>query len=132
MELKYEYHGNFKRTGKFLDTAKQLKGLYICSVAGKEGVAALEKATPKDTGKTANNWYYEVEDTKDGFKVTWCNANVHNGANIAILLQYGHGTKQGGFVEGTDYINPALKPVFDNIAEKAFKNLIGGVVRNVI
>lgn len=132
MELEFSYKGNWGKSATFLNTAKRLKALAICNNVGKEGLAALEKATPKRTGKTAANWYYDVEETKDGYKVTWCNANVKEGSNIALLLQRGHATRSGAYVEGVDYINPALRPVFENIGIKALKNMLGGVVQHVI
>lgn len=90
---------------------------------GREGVAALSSATPVDTGLTASSWYYEVERTKGSAKITFYNSNVHRGINIAIILQYGHGTGTGGWVEGRDYINPAIQPIFNRIAENAWKEV---------
>lgn len=90
---------------------------------GREGVAALSSATPVDTGLTASSWYYEVERTKGTAKITFYNSNVHRGINIAIILQYGHGTGTGGWVEGRDYINPAIQPIFNRIAENAWKEV---------
>lgn len=90
---------------------------------GKEGVAALASATPVDTGLTANSWYYEVERNKQSAAITFYNSNVHKGICIAIILQYGHGTGNGGWVEGRDYINPAIQPIFDRIAENAWKEV---------
>lgn len=90
---------------------------------GSEGVAALASATPIDTGLTSESWYYEIERTSGATKITFCNSNVHRGIPIAIILQYGHGTRNGGYVQGRDYINPALRPIFDKIAEKAWKEV---------
>ena len=90
---------------------------------GNEGVAALASATPVDTGLTANSWYYEVERNRGSAAITFYNSNVHRGINIAIILQYGHGTGNGGWVEGRDYINPAIQPIFDKIADNAWKEV---------
>ena len=90
---------------------------------GLEGVAALASATPVDTGLTAKSWYYEIERSSGAAKITFCNSNIQRGIPIAIILQYGHGTRNGGYVQGRDYINPALRPIFDKIAEKAWKEV---------
>lgn len=90
---------------------------------GREGVAALASATPVDTGLTSKSWYYEIERESGSVKITFCNSNVQRGIPIAIILQYGHGTRNGGWVQGRDYINPALHPIFDEIAEKAWKEV---------
>lgn len=90
---------------------------------GAEGVAALASATPVDTGLTANSWYYEVERKRGSASITFYNSNVHRGINIAVILQYGHGTGNGGWVEGRDYINPAIQPIFDKIVENAWKEV---------
>lgn len=88
---------------------------------GAEGVAALSAATPKDTGETANAWTYEIIQTKTSYSIIWGNTHIEGGRPIAILLQYGHGTGTGGFVQGRDYINPALRPIFDRFADEAWK-----------
>jgi hypothetical protein len=90
---------------------------------GKEGVAALASATPVDTGLTANSWYYEIERGRGTASITFYNSNVQRGICIAIILQYGHGTGTGGWVEGRDYINPAIQPIFDRLAENAWKEV---------
>lgn len=90
---------------------------------GKEGVAALASATPVDSGLTANSWYYEVEKGRGSATITFYNSNVQNGILIAIILQYGHATGTGGWVAGRDYINPAIQPVFDKIAENAWREV---------
>nr|DAH12804.1 MAG TPA: type I neck protein [Caudoviricetes sp.] len=84
---------------------------------GQMGVDALAAATPKDTGKTAGSWYYDIGIDTNGLKITWRNSNENKGVNIAIILQYGHGTRNGGYVKGIDYINPALKSVFSDLAD---------------
>ena len=90
---------------------------------GREGVKALESATPVDTGLTARSWYYEIKKTNGSVSISFYNSNIQNGIPIAIILQYGHGTGTGGWVEGRDYINPAIQPIFDKIAEKAWKEV---------
>ena len=90
---------------------------------GREGVAALASATPVDTGFTAKCWYYEIERKRNRVSITFYNSNIQNGIPIAIILQYGHGTGTGGWVEGRDYINPAIQPIFDKIAQNAWKEV---------
>ena len=90
---------------------------------GQKGVDALAAATPKDTGKTAESWVYQIEQTGSGWAIVWSNTNVYRGINIAIILQYGHGTGTGGYVQGRDYINPAIQPIFDEMVEKIWKEL---------
>jgi hypothetical protein len=88
---------------------------------GSEGVAALTAATPKDTAETANSWYYEILQDETSYSIIWGNTKIIDGRPIAILLQYGHGTGTGGFVQGRDYINPALAAIFDRFADEAWK-----------
>lgn len=90
---------------------------------GEEGVRALEASTPKDTGLTASSWYYDIEQTRDTVTINWKNRNVNKGVLIAAVIQYGHGTGTGGYVNGIDYINPAMRPVFQKIAEDAWKEV---------
>ena len=116
--------GDFKKTESFLNRAQQVKIKQILDNYGKLGVQALANATPKDTGKTANSWSYEVSVKDGGSSITWSNSNTNKGVNIAVLLQYGHGTRNGGYVKGRDYINPALQPIFDEIANTAWKEVI--------
>lgn len=91
---------------------------------GQRGCDALAKATPIDSGETARSWTYEIEQNKDGYAIYWLNSHENKGVNIAIILQYGHGTGTGGYVEGIDYINPALRPVFQNIADEAWREMM--------
>lgn len=120
-----KHRGDFKKTDNFL--AKILKRDYrsVLNKYGQEGVTALSKATPYDTGLTANSWYYDIEETNTGLRIYWKNSNVNKGANVAVILQYGHGTGTGGYVEGVDYINPALKPVFQKIADGVWSEVMG-------
>ena len=90
---------------------------------GQRGVNALAAATPKDTGLTAASWYYEVERTDNDLAIYWKNSNTNNGVNIAVILQYGHGTNGGGYVRGIDYINPALRPIFEEIANDVWEEV---------
>ena len=119
------YKGDFKKTRNFLKQLQRRSYLSDLDRFGRQGVDALARATPKDTGETAASWRYEIVSDQNGVRIVWCNRHVHEGANIALLLQYGHGTRNGGYVEGIDYINPALKPVFDRIAEQAWKEVCG-------
>lgn len=117
--------GNFKKTDSLL--AKILKRDYVTVLTkyGQLGVEALRGATPVDTGLTANSWSYEIVEDSSGVKIYWKNSNIVKGVPIAVILQYGHGTGTGGYVEGTDYINPALKSVFKKIADAAWKEVVG-------
>lgn len=121
--IKVKQRGNFKKVNIFFDkilTASQYKNL---EVYARKGVEALQVATPKDTGVTANSWYYEITNTKNGISIEWKNSNTNEGYNIALLIQYGHGTRDGHYVAGIDYINPALKPIFDEIADNAWREV---------
>jgi len=113
--------GDFKHTEGFFKRVKEKKYYAALNEAGRKGVAALKQTTPKDTGLTANSWSYTIELNDTGARIIFENSNVKKGyANVAILLEYGHATRNGGWVEGTDYINPALKPVFEEIADKVW------------
>lgn len=100
---------------KWLTQVKNKKLRDVLATAGIRGVAALQANTPVGTGKTAASWQYKVKQTKRGVKIVWYNTNIVSKVPIAIILQYGHGTRQGGYVQGKDYINPAMKPIFDEI-----------------
>lgn len=115
--------GDFSRTEKFLERIKQLVKLGKFDAYGKLGVEALKEATPVDTGKTANSWTYEIEHRIGKTILSWSNTNVNDGTVIAVILQYGHATGWGSYVQGTDYINPAMRPVFDKIADDAWKEV---------
>ena len=110
-------------TEKFLEDLKKIHIRDILSKYGDIGVTVLSAATPKDSGKTAASWGYEIEDHGDSWSVYWTNDNINKGVNIAMILQYGHGTGTGGYVAGRDYINPAIAPVFDQIADDAWKEV---------
>jgi hypothetical protein len=121
--ITFVQQGDFKRTTSFLERCKDIVGVGILNKYGKQGVQALSKATPVLTGKTADSWTYEIKRSSGSAAIVWSNTNVNNGVNIAVILQYGHGTKNGGYVRGVDYINPAMKPIFDKIAEEAWKEV---------
>lgn len=121
--ITFHHKGDFKKTIKFLNAISPLPIKMILDKYGKMGVSALAAATPVDTGKTADSWTYEIEMSKDSYTISWLNTNVNNHVNIALILQYGHGTRNGGYVSGRDYINPALQPVFDQIAEEAWQEV---------
>ena len=121
--ITFRHKGDFSKTAKFLERAKHAVRLSDLDRFGREGVAALASATPVDSGLTARSWYYEIVYTKSGAKITFNNSNIQNGVPIAIILQYGHGTGTGGWVEGRDYINPAIQPVFDRIADDAWREV---------
>lgn len=116
----FRQKGNFRNSETFLRKASRLNINQILERYAKEGVEALREATPKNTGITANSWYYKIERSNDRIAIVWSNSNIVNGVPIAVILQYGHGTRNGGYVEGIDYINPAMKPIFDRIAERAW------------
>ncbi len=117
-------HGNFKHLDNFFERAKE--GLYISKLDeyGRKGVEALQAATPVDTGMTANSWYYTIERTRNSVSLSFYNSNVHNGVPIAIILQTGHATRDGGWVEGIDYINPSIRPLFEELANNMWKEVI--------
>lgn len=111
---------------KWLTKVKNRKLRDVLATAGDRGVAALRANTPVGTGKTANSWQYKVKQTKRGVKIVWYNTNVVSKVPIAIILQYGHGTRQGGYVQGRDYINPAMKPIFDEIDRMVGRAIANG------
>lgn len=112
--------GSWEKTQRFLRRCRRLDVRKVLEAYGQEGVDALAAATPKDTGKTAASWGYKIETRTDGVAIVWTNANIVEGVPIAVILQYGHGTRNGGYVEGIDYINPTMRPIFEKIAQRAF------------
>ena len=121
MRVKFEVSGGFTKTERFLNRMKRREYLNVLDEFGRDGVQALRNATPVDSGATAEAWDYEIKRTRNYTEIVWTNSNIHDGVPIAVILQYGHGTGTGGYVQGRDYINPAIRPVFDKIAEKAWK-----------
>lgn len=118
-----KHSGNFKNTETFLRRASRINVRNILEKYAREGVNALASATPVESGLTASSWGYEINYSKNSYSIIWTNDNVVNGVPIAIILQYGHATKNGGFVQGRDYINPAIRPIFDKIAEELWKEV---------
>ena len=121
--ISFRQKGDFSKLNRYLQRVKEVARLSILDKYGREGVAALSSATPVDTGKTAASWYYDIKINKESASITFNNSNIQNGVPIAIILQYGHGTRNGGWVEGRDYINPVIQPIFDKIAEEAWKEV---------
>ena len=121
--ITFRQKGDFSKLTRFLERAKEAIKLGDLDKYGREGVAALASATPKDTGKTAESWYYEITNQNGVASINFNNSNVTNGVPIAIILFYGHGTRNGGYVEGRDYINPAIQPIFDKIAKNAWEEV---------
>lgn len=115
--------GDFVNLTRYLEKTKRGAKITDLERYGKEGVNALMSATPVDTGNTANSWNYKIERNSGSIAISFYNTNIQNGVPIAIILQYGHGTRNGGWVEGRDYINPAIQPIFDKIAENAWKEV---------
>ena len=116
----FRQKGDFSKTTKFLTKLKQNVDISTFEKYGKKGVAALASATPVDSGLTANSWYYKIEKTNDSISLLFCNSNIQNGVPIALSLQCVHGTRNGGWVQGRDYINPAIQPIFDQIVKEAW------------
>ena len=116
----FKQKGDWKKTRKFLKRCSNLQLNDLLDQYGKEGMEALARATPKDTGKTAASWSYAVHKSDGRITITWSNSNIVDGVPIAVILQYGHGTRNGGYVEGVDYINPAMRPIFERIAQRAW------------
>ena len=121
--ISFRQKGDFSKLTSYLEKVKEAVKVGDLDRYGKEGVAALESATPKDSGLTASSWYYEIKHGVDSVTISFHNTNFNKGVPIAIILQYGHGTGNGGWVEGRDYINPALRPIFDRIANNAWKEV---------
>lgn len=121
--ISFRQKGDFSKLNKYLERVKETVKLGDLDKYGREGVAALSSATPTDTGLTASSWYYEIKRQNGSVSIIFNNSNINDGVPIAIILQYGHGTRGGGWVEGRDYINPAIQPLFDRIAEEAWREV---------
>lgn len=119
----FRQKGDFSKTVKYFQKLKNANIIRILEKYGQEGVAALSSATPVDTGLTASSWYHKVEVKDDSATLLFCNSNVNKGIPIAIILQYGHGTGTGGWVQGRDYINQAIQPIFDKIVKHAWEEV---------
>lgn len=123
MKVGVKHKGDWEKTAKYLKQAKKLSPMEILEKYGEIGVQALFDATPKDTGLTAASWYYKIDKTNDGYVISWNNSNVNNYVNIALILQYGHATRAGTYVCGVDYINPAMKEVFDKLSIEIWREV---------
>ena len=121
--IKFTQRGSFNNTERYLRRQKTSNISQILNKYGAIGVTALSTATPVDSGLTAASWYYEVVERSGYYSIRWFNRNRQNGSNVAILLQYGHGTRNGGYVQGRDYIMPAIRPVFDQILAEVEKEV---------
>ena len=121
--ISIEQKGDFKALTAYLKKVNKNTKIDILDKYGQEGVCLLSKATPVRSGKTANSWYYKIERSKNSVSLNFYNSNVNKGVPIAIILQYGHGTRNGGWVQGRDYINPAIQPLFNKLAQEAWKEV---------
>lgn len=121
--ISFRQQGDFHKLTNYLERVKESVHLGILDKYGREGVAALASATPVESGLTATSWYYKIEQQKGSATLTFYNSNIQNGVQIAIILQMGHGTRNGGWVQGRDYINPVIQPLFDKIAREAWREV---------
>lgn len=121
--IRFKQKGDFSKVTRYYKKVGRAAKFSDLDKYGKRGVEALAKATPVKTGMTASSWYYEITNENGSAKISFCNSNIQNGVLIAIILQYGHGTNHGGWVQGRDYINPAIQPIFDEIANDAWKEV---------
>lgn len=121
--ISFSHKGDFSKVTRYLERLKNAARLGILDKYGREGVAALASATPVDTGLTASSWSYDIEHGQGSATISFHNSNIQNGVPIAVILQFGHGTGTGGWVQGRDYINPAIQPLFDKIANDAWREV---------
>lgn len=121
--ITFRHKGDFRNTERFLSAAKKQNFRPILERYGIRGVGVLTEFTPKDTSNTAHSWRYEISSTRGGFKIYWTNDNIVDGVPVVILLQYGHGTRGGTFVQGRDFINPAMAPIFQELADNLWKEV---------
>ena len=121
--ITFRQKGDFSKTSRYFERLKEAAKLGMLDKYGREGVAALASATPTETGLTASSWTYEIERKGNSVSIVYKNSNINKGVPIAVILQYGHGTGTGGWVQGRDYINPAIQPVFDKIANEAWREV---------
>ena len=121
--IKFKQKGDFSRTTKYFQKAEKAARLPDLDRFGEIGVSALSTATPIDSGRTANSWSYKITRTRQTTTIGFYNDNVQQGVPIAIILQYGHATGNGGYVQGRDYINPSIQPVFDKILDDAWREV---------
>jgi hypothetical protein len=123
--ITFKHGGNFNNVEKFLSKDRDAQYRAILNRYGQIGVNALVSVTPVDTGITSESWRYEITSIKGGYVIIWSNIHVVDGINIAAIVQYGHGTRSGGYIQGRDYINPVMKPIFDKIADDLYKEVTG-------
>ena len=121
--ISFRQKGDFSKLTRYLERVKNVVKIGDLDKYGREGVAALSSATPVDSGLTASSWYYKIEHKSGSATISFHNSNINEGVPIAVILQYGHGTRNGGWVQGRDYINPAIRPIFDKIADNAWKEV---------
>lgn len=121
--IRFKHSGNFNNTERLFKQARNARHLRILEKYGQAGVEALASMTPTESGKTASSWGFEIVPTRRGYSIFWTNDNINDGVNIALILQYGHGTGTGGYVQGIDYVNPAIRPIFNTIANEAWKEV---------
>lgn len=121
--ISFETKGDFKSFNSWVERTRGIFNASYLDKYGQMGIDALQAATPKDSGLAASSWVYTIERTKNGSSIVWSNTDIEGGCNVAILLQYGHATKNGGWVKGIDYINPALRPIFEKIADDAWREV---------
>ena len=121
--IRFRHKGDFSKLTRYFERVKETAKIGVLDKYGKAGVAALSSATPVDSGLTAGSWYYEIKRQNGLVSIDFLNSHVNKGVPIAIILQYGHGTGTGGWVQGRDYINPAIQPIFDKIADDAWREV---------
>lgn len=121
--ISFRHKGDFSKANKYFERVKEAAKIGVLDKYGRAGVAALSSATPVDSGETAGSWYYEIKRQNGSVTIEFCNSHFNKGVPIAIILQYGHGTGTGGWVQGRDYINPAIQPIFDKIVEDAWREV---------
>lgn len=121
--IKFTYKGDYKKTDQYLHRLNNIQFTSILTRFAQLGVESLSRSTPINSGKTASSWGYKIVNNKSGFEIIWTNSNIEDGAPIAILIQYGHVTRNGGYVEGYDYINPAIQPIIDEISNFVRKEM---------
>lgn len=121
--ITFRHKGDFSKTDRYFERLREAAKIGVLDKYGLAGVEALKSATPVDSGRTANSWNYEIERQNGSVSIIFNNTNINKGVPIAIILQYGHGTGTGGWVQGRDYINPAIQPIFDKLADEAWKEV---------
>lgn len=121
--ISFRQKGDFSKLSRYFERVKEAAKIGVLDKYGREGVAALSSATPVESGVTASSWNYEIQRQNGSVSIVYTNSNINKGVPIAIILQYGHGTGTGGWVQGRDYINPAIQPIFDRIAENAWREV---------